>query len=70
MTTKARNNLPLYLDMYYLKFFHENFSVHFGRPQVDTCNVWEKLNVHKNKVCTFLMNYVELRESGTSCIFK
>ncbi|KAK5639391.1 hypothetical protein RI129_011883 [Pyrocoelia pectoralis] len=30
---------------YYLKFFHENFQLHFGRPQVDTCNVCEELNV-------------------------
>lgn len=30
---------------YYNKFFHENFNLHFGRPQVDTCNVCEELNL-------------------------
>lgn len=30
---------------YYLKFFHENFNLHFGRPQVDTCNICEGLTL-------------------------
>lgn len=30
---------------YYNKFFHENFNLHFGRPQIDTCNVCEELNL-------------------------
>lgn len=30
---------------YFLKHFHENFDLRFGRPQNDMCNVCEKLNV-------------------------
>lgn len=30
---------------FYIKFFHENFDLHFGRPQVDTCNIYEALNI-------------------------
>lgn len=30
---------------YYLKYFKENFSIRFGRPQVDTCITCEQLNV-------------------------
>lgn len=30
---------------YYLKFFHENFDLHFGRPQVDTCNKCEEFTL-------------------------
>lgn len=30
---------------YYLKFFQENVSIRFGRPQVDTCITCEQLNV-------------------------
>lgn len=33
---------------YYLKFFHENFNLHFGRPQVDTCNKCEELTLKIN----------------------
>lgn len=30
---------------YYLKFFRENFILHFGRPQVDTCNKCEEFTL-------------------------
>lgn len=30
---------------YYIKYFNENFSLHFGRPQVDTCITCETLNL-------------------------
>lgn len=51
----ARLNIKIMYDMfrtkhpdvkityhYFLKFFHENFTLHFGRPQVDTCNKCEE----------------------------
>nr|CAI5843105.1 unnamed protein product [Callosobruchus analis] len=30
---------------YYRQFFHENFNLHFGRPQVDTCTKCEELTL-------------------------
>lgn len=30
---------------YYIKFFHENFQLHFGRPQVDTCITCEDMSL-------------------------
>ena len=30
---------------FYLKYFKENFSLRFGRPQVDTCITCEQLSV-------------------------
>lgn len=30
---------------YYIKFFKENFDLHFGRPQVDVCNTCEDLSL-------------------------
>lgn len=30
---------------YFVKFFHENFDLKFGRPQVDTCCSCEQLNI-------------------------
>ncbi|XP_050315421.1 uncharacterized protein LOC126749795 isoform X1 [Anthonomus grandis grandis] len=30
---------------YYIKFFKENFQLHFGRPQVDVCNTCEDLDL-------------------------
>nr|CAH7748233.1 unnamed protein product [Callosobruchus chinensis] len=30
---------------YYNKFFHENFDLHFGQPQIDTCNLCQELNL-------------------------
>lgn len=30
---------------YYTKYFRENFSLAFGRPQIDTCCVCEELNI-------------------------
>ena len=28
-----------------MKYFHENFNLHFGRPQVDTCNKCEEFTI-------------------------
>lgn len=54
----ARLNVKIMYDMFltkhpdvkvtyhfYLKFFHENFNLHFGRPQVDTCNKCEEFTL-------------------------
>lgn len=30
---------------YYIKFFHENFDLHFGRPQIDTCCQCEEFSL-------------------------
>ncbi|KAK4880397.1 hypothetical protein RN001_008543 [Aquatica leii] len=30
---------------YYIKFFKQNFELHFGRPQVDVCNTCEDLSL-------------------------
>lgn len=30
---------------YYRKFFYENFDLHFGRPQIDTCNKCEEFTL-------------------------
>lgn len=36
---------------YYIKFFHENFQLHFGRPQVDTCITCEDISLTlKNQI--------------------
>ena len=30
---------------YYIKFFHEHFNLHFGRPQINTCCQCEDLRI-------------------------